>query len=335
VRVKGRGILFTFLSFGVLCVVSILSLFVGPYDISFHDILRGVVSFVTSAGDGSTAVKVVSELRMPRLILSVIAGGSLSVCGAIFQTVLGNPLADPYILGVSGGAAVGAVLYFFLPGALGGGILLSLMAFTGATLTSFGVYILSGVSGKRSRGRLILTGVIVGAFMNAIILLLIALTPPGKIPGAIFWLMGDLSGGTGHNLLLLLPIVMVSIISLYLMSRGLDVMLLGDEASIQSGIEIEKFKALIFLVVSFLTGAIVSVSGLIGFVGLIIPHMVRGFTGSLHSKVIPGCFLLGASFLVLSDLISRGVMSGGTLPVGAVTAIFGAPFFIYILRGRL
>jgi len=330
-----RRVLFFILSSGALVVFSVISLATGPYEISGGGITRGIVAFFTSQQGGKTGVRIVADLRFPRLILAIIAGGSLSVSGSVFQTVLGNPLADPYILGVSGGAAVGAVLYFLLPGSAGAGLGLPFLAFAGAAITSFGVFALSGVSGKRSRGRLILTGVIVGAFMNAIILLLISLTPPGKIPGALFWLMGDLSEGTSSSIFLLLPVVIVSIAALVIMSRGLDVMLLGDEGAMQSGIEIEKFKSLVFLVASLLTGAVVSISGLIGFVGLIIPHMVRTFTGSLHKRVIPGSFLLGSSFLVVSDVLSRSVRETGTLPIGVVTALFGAPFFIYILRRRL
>ncbi len=330
-----RRVLFFLIASGSLVLFSFLSLTTGPYEINGGDITRGIIAFFTSQPGVKTGVRIVSDLRLPRLILAIVAGGSLSVCGSVFQTVLGNPLADPYILGVSGGAAVGALFYFLLPGVAGAGLGLPFLAFGGAAITSFGVFALSGVSGKRSRGRLILTGVIVGAFMNAIILLLISLTPPGKLPGALFWLMGDLSGATSRSLLILIPVVTVSIAALLILSRGLDVMLLGDEGAMQSGIEIEKFKSLVFLVASLLTGAVVSISGLIGFVGLIIPHMVRTFTGSLHRRVIPGSFIVGSSFLVVSDLLARSVRETGTLPIGVVTAIFGAPFFIYILRRRL
>lgn len=331
---KSHTLFFIFSS--ILCVCAVLlSLFTGPYDVTLRELVDGLASFV-SLGKGETpGARVVLELRIPRMVLALLAGGSLAVCGSVFQTVLGNPLADPYILGVSGGAAVGAVCSFMVSGEMWGVYLLPLFAFVGATVSSFAVFALSGVSGRRSRGRLILTGVIVAAFMNAIILVMVSVIPPGRIPGALFWLMGDLSGATTRNVMFLLPLVLISTALLMALGRGLDVMLLGDESALQSGLEVEKFKTILFVVVSFLTGAVVSISGLIGFVGLIIPHMVRKFTGSLHYRVISGSFILGAAFLVLSDVISRSVRVAGNLPVGAVTALFGAPFFIYILRRRL
>lgn len=325
-----------FLTASLLFLFScILSLFVGPYEVDYREVVRGLHSFLAFSQADTPGARVILELRIPRTLLAILAGGSLAVGGAIFQTVLGNPLADPYILGVSGGAAVGAVISFLLSGTLGGEIFLPLFSFLGATLSAFAVFALAGVSGKRSKGRLILTGVIVAAFMNAIILLLISVVPPGKIPGALFWLMGDLSTATPGSIRLLIPFVLLSTLLLLFLSRGLDVMLLGEETAQQSGIDVEKLKTFLFIVVSCLTGAIVSISGLIGFVGLIIPHMVRKFTGSLHRKVLLGSFLLGAAFLSVSDVVSRSVLSSGTMPVGAITALIGAPFFIYILRRRL
>jgi iron complex transport system permease protein len=249
--------IFFFVSIFIFVSSALLSLFVGPYRVGTGEVWKGLVSFLTFTKGETPGVRVVLELRIPRMILAVLAGGSLAVCGSTFQTVLGNPLADPYILGVSGGAAVGAVLSFMVSENLSGGFTLPLFAFLGATLSAFAVYALAGVSGKRSRGRLILTGVIVAAFMNAIILLLISLISPGKIPGALFWLMGDLSYATPGSVRLLFPLVVASTALLLLMARGLDVMLLGDETALQSGLEAEKFKTILFIVVSFLTGAVV------------------------------------------------------------------------------
>lgn len=332
---RERQRVFFLTAFLLFVFTGFLSLFVGPYKVGPGEVWRGLVSFLTFSKGETPGVRVILELRIPRTLLAVLAGGSLAMGGSIFQTVLGNPLADPYILGVSGGAAAGAVLSFLVSEGTTGGILLPLFSFLGATAAAFTVFALAGVSGKRSGGRLILTGVIVAAFMNAIILLLISVIPPGKIPGALFWLMGDLSFATAGSVRLLLPLVLASTILLLFIARGLDVMLLGDETALQSGLDVEKFKAVLFIVVSFLTGAVVSISGLIGFVGLIIPHMVRKFTGSLHRSVISGSFLLGAAFLALSDVISRSVLATGSLPIGAITALVGAPFFIYILRRRL
>jgi len=318
----------------ILVVISAgLSVATGSLHVSFFELLRGVVRFFGSSDGLSTGERVVRDLRMPRFFLGLFTGGALAASGAVFQTILNNPLADPYILGVSGGAAVGSVFAFVMFD--GAWPILQFFSFLGALAGAFAVYFLAGVSGRRSPGRLILMGVIVGALMNAFILLLLAFVPPGRVPEALFWLMGDLSRSTPSTISFLFPVVSFSLVVLVACGRGLDVMLLGDEGALSTGLSVERFKTLMFVTVSLLTGVVVSFSGLIGFVGLIIPHVVRRFTGAIHRRVLIGSFLLGGSFLVLSDVISRSFRLAGSLPVGAVTAVFGAPFFIYILRRRM
>lgn len=310
----------------------IVALTLGSFPTTLSDVAHGVLAFLTGNPAGSTGARVVSDLRLPRFLLGLLTGGALAASGAVFQTVLTNPLADPYILGVSGGAAVGSVVAFVVGG--GDWPLLQLLSFAGAALGALAVYWLAGVSGRRSPGRLILMGVIVGALMNAVILVLLALTPPGKVPEALFWLMGDLSRGGRGSLAILIPLVGAGFLLLLALSRGLDVMLLGDEEAAATGLSVESFKGIAVGVASLLTGTVVAFTGLIGFVGLIIPHVVRRFTGGLHSRVLPGSFLAGGAFLVLSDAFSRILQPVGLLPVGAVTALVGAPFFIVILRRR-
>ncbi len=175
-------------------------------------------------------------------------------------------------------------------------------------------------------------GVVVGAFLNAVIMLMVTLAPPGKIPGALYWLMGDLGLGTPRRVAVLFPYVALGTVLLYLLSRGLDLLLLGDHAAFQAGLSVERVKTATYLTASLLAGSVVAVSGLIGFVGLIVPHGARVLVGSGHRRLLPAAFLLGGAFLVLSDTLARAASPAGELPVGAVTALAGAPFFLYLLR---
>jgi iron complex transport system permease protein len=258
-------------------------------------------------------------------------GGALSSSGVAFQALLRNPLADPYILGVSGGAAVGAMTArLLLPG--DSFLPLPLCAFFGAALAASAVFLLARRRSGVSRERLILMGVIVGAFLNALIMMMVALAPPGRIPGAVYWLMGDLSLGTPGRVGLLAPYVAAGVAFLFLLSRGMDLLLLGDEAAFQSGLPVERVKTAVYLTASLLAGSVVAVSGLIGFVGLIVPHGARSIVGAGHRRLLPAAFLLGGTFLIAADVLARTAGPSGELPVGAITALSGAPFFLYLLR---
>jgi iron complex transport system permease protein len=283
-------------------------------------------------GGDDTAARVVRELRLPRALLGAMVGGALSVSGVAFQALLRNPLADPYILGVSGGAAVGAlVASLFLAGAF---LPLPACAFLGAALSATAVFLLARRGGGVSRERLVLMGVVVGAFLNALIMMMVTMAPPGRIPGAIYWLMGDLGQGTLSRVGLLAPYVAIGLFALLLLSRGLDLLLLGDEAAFHAGLPVERVKTALYLTASLLAGSVVAVSGLIGFVGLIVPHGARALVGSAHRRLLPVALLLGAAFLTLADVAARTLSPSGELPVGAVTALVGAPFFLLLLRGK-
>jgi ABC-type Fe3+-siderophore transport system permease subunit len=292
--------------------------------------LGAFVDAVTHGGT-DTASRVVLSLRLPRTFLGVLVGGALASSGTAFQALLCNPLADPYILGVSGGAAVGALaVALFL--AAEASALLPLCAFAGAALSALAVFLLARRRSGVSPERLILMGVVVGAFLNAVIMMMVTLSPPGRIPGALYWLMGDLGLGTPRRVLMLLPYVAVGMGALLLLARGLDLLLLGDAEAFQAGLSVDRVKTATYLTASLLAGSVVAVSGLIGFVGLIVPHGARALVGSSHRRLLPAAFLLGASFLVVSDVIARTASPTGELPVGAVTALAGAPFFLYLLR---
>jgi iron complex transport system permease protein len=327
---RARALVFPLLAAAFAGAV-VLSLSVGPVPVSFGQVLRIVAGGSAEGVPGETAARVVLTLRLPRALLGGLVGGALSTSGAAFQALLRNPLADPYILGVSGGAAVGAMTArLLLPG--DSFLPLPLCAFLGAALAASAVFLLARRRGGVSRERLILMGVIVGAFLNALIMMMVALAPPGRIPGAVYWLMGDLSLGTPGRVGMLTPYVAGGVALLVLLSRGMDLLLLGDEAAFQSGLPVERVKTAVYLTASLLAGSVVAVSGLIGFVGLIVPHGARSIVGVGHRRLLPAAFLLGATFLVVADVLARAAGPSGELPVGAVTALSGAPFFLYLLR---
>jgi iron complex transport system permease protein len=308
-----------------------LSLSTGPASVSVGQVLDALAGQTAAGPPAETAERIVLSLRLPRALLGCLVGGALSSSGVAFQALLRNPLADPYILGVSAGAAVGALCAaLLLPG--DAFLPLPLCAFLGAVLAASAVFLLARRRGGVSRERLILMGVIVGAFLNALIMLMVALAPPGKIPGAVYWLMGDLGMGTPRRVGILLPYVAVGTAVLFLLSRGLDVMLLGDDAAFQAGLPVERVKAAAYVTASLLAGSVVAVSGLIGFVGLIVPHGARVLVGAGHRRLVPAAFLMGGTFLILADIAARTMSPSGELPVGAVTALSGAPFFLYLLR---
>ena len=309
----------------------VLSLATGPAAVSLGQVLDALAGRGAEGTPAETAERIVLSLRLPRALLGCLVGGALSSSGVAFQALLRNPLADPYILGVSAGAAVGALCAaLLLPG--DAFLPLPFCAFLGAVLAASAVFLLARRRSGVSRERLILMGVIVGAFLNALIMLMVALAPPGRIPGAVYWLMGDLGLGTPRRVGLLLPYVAAGTAVLFLLSRGLDLMLLGDDAAFQAGLPVEKVKAATYVTASLLAGSVVAVSGLIGFVGLIVPHGARVLVGSGHRRLVPAAFLLGGTFLILADIAARTVSPSGELPVGAVTALSGAPFFLYLLR---
>ncbi len=320
---------------GLLCGAAAasvaLSILTGSAEVTVRQVLDALSGRAASDPSAETAERIVLSLRLPRAMLGFLVGGALSSSGVAFQSLLRNPLADPYILGVSAGAAVGALVAVLLLPA-DPVLPLPLCAFLGAALAASVVFLLARRRSGVSRERLILLGVIGGAFLTALVMLMVALAPPGKIPGAIYWLMGDLGLGTPRRVILLLPYVAAGTAVLFLLSRGLDLLLLGEDAAFESGLPVEKVKGTAYLTATLLAGCVVAVSGLIGFVGLIVPHGARALVGSGHRRLLPAAFLLGATFLVLADIAARSVSPSGELPVGAVTALSGAPFFLYLLR---
>jgi len=285
-------------------------------------------------GAGSdTERTIILSLRLPRAILAGLVGAGLSVSGAAFQALLRNPLADPYLLGVSSGAAVGAILAILLGlGTFSLGF--PLASFLGALLTILAVFYFGRQNGKIHPHTLLLAGVITGSFLSALIMFFISVSQREELHTIIFWLMGDFSFSSPRVILIIFPYILLGAVLLYLRSRHLNLILSGEENAVQLGVDVEKLKLISYLSASLITAASVSACGLIGFVGLIIPHSVRLIFGPDHRLLLPSAALLGASFLIASDTLARTLLAPVELPVGVITAAFGGPFFIYLLRTR-
>ncbi len=288
------------------------------------------------AGRGDPAsLSIVRELRLPRAMQGALVGAALAASGATFQALLRNPLAEPYILGVSGGAAVGAVGAVVLGWARYAPWAIPLAAFSGAILAILLVLrIAQGIGRSLDTRVLLLAGVVVGAFFNACILLVLTFADVESFRSAIFWMMGSLSGATWSAAGLFALYLLPGLLLLLALARPLNLLAVGEDTAAHLGIRVERTKLLAFGTASLLAAAAVAASGVIGFVGLIVPHVVRLLWGSDHTFLIPASALLGAAFLVLADVIARLAAAPSELPVGVVTAFVGVPFFIGLLRRR-
>jgi iron complex transport system permease protein len=279
---------------------------------------------------------IIVEIRFPRIVLAGLVGASLALAGCICQALLRNPLAEPYVLGVSSGAAVGALFAIIigLSDLPFGELLVPVSSFAGAVVAILLVYNVARINGVRSTHHLLLTGVIFAFFFSAMVMLLTAIAPPEKMQSVIFWLMGDLSSPEKIYLIFLGCCFLFSAFIGIFFAREMNVLVLGEEPSHQLGIEVERNRLFLFLAATLVVGAAVAVSGSIGFVGLIIPHMTRLMVGADHRTLIPSTILFGAGFLILADTAARTVIRPAEIPVGVITSLCGAPFFLYLLRRR-
>lgn len=299
-------------------------------------VLSSVLSVATGPG-GLRGVEVspVMDLRLLRLALGIVAGGVLAVVGASLQGLLQNPLADPYTMGIASGAALGAGLTLVLGRTAGA--LLPVGGFAGAMATMLAVYVLARVLSRVTVTGLILAGVIV-SFLCSSLVMLVMILGRRTLGEAVYMMMGHLGTVfTGTSSWLFLAVAVLSLVGcawLFSMSRSLDIMASGEEAAATLGIDTQRTTKTVFVIASVLVGMVVSFTGVISFVGLVIPHLVRMMFGPEHRRVIPGSFIGGAGILLLSDVLARNVVPGG-LPLSIVTALVGVPFFIYLLRSRL
>ncbi|HEX6751750.1 MAG TPA: iron ABC transporter permease [Longimicrobium sp.] len=296
--------------------------------------LRQVMDGVRGTADPTT-VAIVRRLRLPRAVLAAMVGGSLAASGATFQALLRNPLAEPYILGISGGAAVGAVFAIALGGTLASAGVVGVAALAGAVFAVLLVFRLAAVVGRALDTRiLLLAGVVVGAFFNACILLALTFADADAFRSAIFWMMGSFSGATWRGIALLGAAMVPGMTLLLALARPLNLLSVGEETAAYLGTRVERTKLLAYGTASLLTAGAVAVSGVIGFVGLVVPHVVRMLWGPDHRFLIPASVLLGAAFVVLADTLARTAAAPTELPVGVVTAFVGVPFFVWLLRRR-
>ncbi|MBN1677863.1 MAG: iron chelate uptake ABC transporter family permease subunit [Candidatus Thermoplasmatota archaeon] len=274
------------------------------------------------------------EVRIPRVLLAAAVGAALACAGTAMQAIFRNPMADPYIVGVSSGASVGAVLaslFGFATTALVGAIITPALAFTTALLTVFVVYSLGVVGGKVYVNTLLLSGIAVAAFLGAVVSLMIYFAGQ-QYHRIIFWMLGSLSIASWSAVAVVAIAATVGAVLVFISSRDMNALLLGEETAHNLGVDPEGLKTLMLVVAAIMTAAAVAFTGVIGFVGLIIPHMVRLVVGADHRMLVPAATLSGAIFLIWADTLARTVISPTELPVGIITAICGGPFFLYLLR---
>jgi iron complex transport system permease protein len=289
--------------------------------------------FIERPAEVSRATEVIFfQLRVPRVALAAVVGLALAVSGTVFQGLFRNPLADPAIIGVSSGAALGAVTVIVVGGGgLLGGLGVSLAAFVGGMLTAFFVYRLARVGPSVHVATLLLAGIAVAAVISAVMSLVMSFAGE-QIRSIYFWLLGGLSARGWTALEIVAPLILLGVLGVVLLIRDLNLVSLGEERAAQLGVDVDRFKWQAVALGALLAGAAVSVSGVIGFVGLMTPHVLRLIVGADHRRLLPAVVLAGPTFLVIADLVARMALAPQELPLGAVTALVGGPFFLFLLR---
>ncbi|MCL2607231.1 MAG: iron ABC transporter permease [Methanomassiliicoccaceae archaeon] len=324
-------------SFIVLFVSVIVSISLGTFRMSFTEVVD-VLFFGRTFVDGPygpvNANFIVFDIRLPRVLCAALVGAALAIAGAALQGLFRNPMASPSVIGISSGAAFGACLAMAFGFSIAAGALaIPSMAFIFAFITLFLVYFMARTKLGVPVTMLLLSGIAIGAFFSGLVSLLQYIMPEQQLGGVVFWLMGSLAQcGWNEFRLILLPILFGSMI-LVLFSKDLNLLSLGDDQAKNLGVNVERTRVIILCATALVVAGAVSVSGVIGFVGLIVPHIIRMLIGPDHKLLLPMSLVGGAIFLVIVDTVSRMVITGG-MPVGIITAILGAPFFLYILRTR-
>jgi iron complex transport system permease protein len=321
----------------LLVASAILSAGIGSTHIHPGEIARVIWHHLGGHVDVSQANdSIIWGVRLPRIAMALLVGAALAVAGALMQALFHNPMADPYIVGVSSGAAFGAVLVtaLGLNVAFGGFTLAPLAAFVGGLAVTFLVYALSRRSGRVPIGVLLLTGIAIGGLIQAVTSFMLLRQSTADLHSVMAWLMGSLASIGWPDVLALLPYVVIGLAMVAAMQRDLNVLAMGDETAHHLGVNTERSKFLLLLVASLLAAAAVAVSGIIAFVGLIIPHLMRLIVGPNHRVLLPACLLCGGLLLVWADVIAYSLIPGDVLPIGIVTSVLGCPFFLYLLSRR-
>ena len=320
----------------IVCfIIALLALTVGSVGIPFKTVWLILIShlpFVNPQINWSTTTgMIITGIRLPRILMAGAAGMALGTAGATYQGLFRNPLADPYLIGVAQGAALGAVVGFILPWTFGGNYLIPILAFLGAVAAVSVVYLIARVGKTLPLTTLILAGVAIGSLLMSITSYL-TLISADKVRSILSWLMGNFSSSNWDQLRIISPYIAIGLIVIFLFARPLNVMQLDEEQAQQLGIDVERTKLILLAAATLITAAAVCFVGTIGFVGIIVPHIVRIIWGPDHRLLLPLSAITGAILLILADTASRTLMSPSEIPVGVITAFLGAPFFLFLLR---
>ena len=319
-------------------LVGVGCLTLGANPLSLGAVLQILGTAFQAGGEASESVGsiILLQVRLPRIVLAFLVGGALAAVGVGLQALLRNPLAEPYVLGISSGAAFGATLGILLGvgGTVMGLSILPVWAFLGGLLSILVVYRISVTYRMLSVHTLLLAGVILNALFSALIMFAVSIADPTRAFQMMMWLMGTLIAPEYSTLLWLGLLLGIGGVLLFWLARPLNVLTMGEETAKALGVEIERVKKLIFVIAALMTGAVVSIAGLIGFVGMVVPHTVRMLVGADHRLLLPASALVGGTFLMVADTVARTVLSPTELPVGVVTALIGGPIFMYLLVKR-
>ncbi|MGD2023063.1 MAG: iron ABC transporter permease [Desulfobacterales bacterium] len=314
----------------ILIVVLVTALFLGLSFGPTGGVSQTINALFDRGHDNPMVHTIIWQIRFPRVLLAALVGATLSLGGLVFQALLRNPLAEPYILGISGGSAIGAIV----------GILLGLSRFPGVSLTAFvGSLATLGLLLVMTTGQsilkkesLLLSGVMVNAFCSAVILFLISLAQDARLHNILFWLMGDLSVANMQQVGILAAMLVPCFILIFWLSHSMNLLLMGKELALTMGVNIRQISLILMITASFMVSVTVSFCGLLGFIGLVMPHLLRLLWGSDHRVLVPACILGGGAFLAACDLLARTLPEQGEMPPGVITALIGAPLFVYLLK---
>lgn len=322
---------------GILSILVVfLSMLFGSSALKSSDVLRVLIGNISGHPISEINSTILFQIRLPRILLAAVVGGSLAAAGGMFQTILRNPLADPYILGTSSGAALGVILSLFtrLEISFLGFTSTTVMAFTGAIVTLYFVYRFSRIHEKTSPQTMLLAGIMVNAIIFAVILFLTSVVNSNQLYRVFFWLLGYLSAPDYTSLITISLFFLVGIGILFSQSRALNILTLGDETAQALGLDVESVKRKVFVAGALLIASAVSICGPIGFLGIMVPHTVRLVAGHDYRVMLPLSVLGGGIFLMIADTVARTVISPAEIPVGVITSLAGGPFFLYLLRKK-
>lgn len=322
----------------IVIIIAGMSIAFGAADITLPEVIKISISKlpiigarINLQGIESSHIAIILNIRLPRIILAGLVGMGLAVVGAVYQGIFKNPMADPFVLGISSGSSLGAALSIVFGFNLIGGIgSTAITAFTFGLLTTYFVYNIARVGNRAAISNLLLAGMAVSFFTNAILSLIMVLNH-NQVEKIIFWTMGSFAIASWKQVWLIAFVTIPLIIIIFLFSREINVITTGDNMALSLGVNVEKIKKLVFILASLIIATGVSVCGIIGFIGLIIPHGVKILSGSDYKKLIPYSAAVGAGFMILSDTLARTIIAPIELPVGAITAVFGTPYFIFLL----